>query len=208
MDLQEKNITEITVQANYKTFLQYFIYSSKKRLMPWINWVLMFAAAPVYEIFLAVKYTSARQPFPFAMWILLAINVIGAAYLLLEPRMVYRRRAAEWGASQRRYAFKEDCVVSWDEAAPADTPEATTEDALEAAPEVTPKAEEVLAYDAMTLASETRTAFYLHAPDAETNEEACLALPKSCMEEQQIAALQELFAEKLGEKFKGMKIKN
>jgi len=210
MELQEKTIAEITVQANYRTFQQYFIYSSKKRLIPWINWVLMFAAAPAYEIFLAVKYISARQPFPFAMWVLLAINITGAAYLLLEPRLVYRRRAAEWEAAQCCYAFKEGCVISWDEVIPEAIPD---EDAIEGMPEGTPvdapvdapKAEEVLAYDALTLASETRTAFYLHAPDAQTNEETCLALPKSCMEEEQVAALQELFAEQLGEKFKGLK---
>jgi|GEM_PF-7018684 len=208
MELQEKTIAEITVQADYKTFQQYFIYSSKRRLMPWINWVLMFAVAPAYEIFLAVRYLSARQPFPFAMWVLLAINIIGAAYLLLEPRLVYRRRAAEWEAAQRCYAFQEDCVISWDEDIPEDAPE---DDAIEGMPEDTlentPKAEEVLTYDALTLATETRTAFYLHAPDAATNEEACLALPKSCMEEEQIAALRELLAEQLGKKFKGMKAK-
>ena len=203
MDLQEKTIAEITVQANYKTFQQYFVYSSKKRLMPWVNWVLMFAAAPAYEIFLAVKYISARQPFPFAMWVLLAINIIGAAYLLLEPRLVYRRRAAEWEAAQRCYAFQEDRVISWDEALSEDT----SEDAAEDAPKAARADEEVLAYDAITLAAETRMAFYLHTLDAETNEEACLALPKSSMDEEQIAALQALFAQQLGEKFKGMKAK-
>ena len=186
MEMQEKTIAEITVQANYKTFHRYFVYSNRKRLMPWLSWALMFVAAPAYEIFLTVKYITAGKPFPLLLWVLLAVNVLGAAYLLLEPRLAYRRHAGKQKAAQRCYAFKEDCVISWDADAPADAP----------------KDKEVLAYDAVQLAGETRTAFYLHMQEAG---ETCLALPKSCMTPEQTVALQKLFAEKLGEKFKGRK---
>jgi len=168
---------EITVRADYRTFKRFFVYGSLRRLLPWVNWALMFAIAPAYEIFLAVRFLSAGQPFSPVMWLLLGINAAGIVYLLLEPRLVYRRRAKEWDSATRTYAFEETRVVSI----------AGEEDD-----------EEIIAYDTLRLVSETRTAFYLHTAD-----DACLALPKSCMETEQVEVLRELFAGALGEKFRG-----
>jgi len=174
-----KIAAEITVRADYRTFKQYFVYNSLRRALPWVNWALMFAIAPAYEMFLAIRFIIAGQPFSPVMWLLLGINVAGAAYLLLEPRLVYRRRAGEWESVPRTYAFEQERVVS-----------------------TAGEEEEIITYNTLRRASETRSAFYLHSED-----ESCLALPKTCMEAEQIEALRELFAGALGEKFKGLKKK-
>ena len=175
-----KNIAEITVSADYRTFRQYFIYSSLRRALPWVNWALMFAAAPAYEIFLAYRMIAGRQQFSSIILLLLGINLLGAAYLLLEPRIVYRRRSKEWEGAPCTYAFEEERFVS---------SAGEGEDG-----------EEIIAYDALKLVSETRAMFFLH-----TEDDACVALPKSSMGGAEALDLRALFQEKLGEKFKGRK---
>ena len=175
----QKDIIKITVTADYRTFRQYFIYNSMGRALPWVNWALMFAIAPAYEVFLAARFLSRGEPFSLVLWLLLGINALGAAYLLLEPRLVYLRRAGEWESAARAYIFEETRVVS-----------SNGEDVEE----------EVIAYDTLRLVGETRSAFYLHLED-----DACLALPKSCMEAEQIEVLRRLFAGAMGEKFRGRK---
>lgn len=174
----QKNLAEITVSANYRTFRQYFIYSSLRRALPWINWVLVFAVAPAYEIYLLVRTISGRQPFSAVMGLLLGVNLLGAAYLLLEPRLVYRRRAQEWEGAPTTYVFEEERFVSV----------------------CGEGQEEAIAYSALRRAAETRTAFYLH-----TEDDACIALPKACMGDGQAAGLRALLAERLEERFRGIK---
>ncbi|MDR0532101.1 MAG: YcxB family protein [Oscillospiraceae bacterium] len=174
MFTENQNLLEISAQVDYPAFRRYYYYASTRHLFPWAQWVLILLAAPIYDIVFTVIYTTAGQPLPVRLWVMWALTALGWGYLLLEPRLAYRRRTEEYGANHCSYTFGEEALFC-----------RSPQDIVDEVP-----------YERLTQAVETPTAFYLHAAD-----KSCYLLPKHDVAPALLDDLRDLLKQKAGERY-------